>query len=472
MGVKLKRKIFIILIIGIFFLVSFNTSGIKVKTNLENTNDLKNVEIRPIMKMDFETFEQNKKDYYNSEKAYIDTDLKKEIQTTESYSILDLLDYIPSERDQGWCGNCWAWPSTGVMGIALNVQEGIFQRLSVQYINSCGEEYTSGFYKIECCGGGNLDMFVNFYRATDKAIPWSNDNAHWQDDRAQCRTTCDSISTEPHYPISSISTEIIDTHEIDEEIAIENIKNILHQQKGVYFSWYLPDMNYRQNFGEFWSNEDENDIYNLDWDCGADFSEEEGGGHAVLCVGYNDEDGTENDYWIMLNSWGITSNRPNGLFAVNMHMDYDCDIKFSGNDYYSFNFKTLNITFASQEDAPDAPEIRGPGIGRTDKEQTYQISAFDEEGDDVYFFIDWDDGTTDEWIGPVSSDEDLEVSHTWEQRGNYVIRAKAKDTNNVESFWSTLEVTMPKNKVVKTPIIDFLSEKTFIIRLIQRVLDI
>jgi len=467
----MKKKVFVIFIIGMFLLIGFTTAGIKIKNEKKNTDSIKNTEIRTIMKLDYETLEKWKTDYYSSDIAYIDPELKNEIQTTQRYNILDLLDYVPSERDQGWCGNCWAWPATGVMGIALNVQEGIFERLSVQYINSCGEEYTSGFNKIECCEGGNLNMFTIFYRATDKAIPWSNDNANWQDDRAQCRTSCESISTEPHYPISSLRTESIDTHEIGED-AIQNIKNVLHQQKGVYFSWYLPDMDYRQDFGDFWNEKDEEDIYDLDWGCGAEFSEEEGGGHGVLCVGYNDEEGEDNDYWVMLNSWGITSNRPNGLFAVNMHMDYDCTVKFDGRDYYSFNFQTLNITFASQEDAPDAPVIQGPSLGKTGTEQTYQISAYDEEGDDVYFFIDWDDGTTDEWIGPVGSGEQLEISHTWEQKGDYIIRAKAKDTNNVESFWSTIEVSMPKNKATKSTIINFLSEKHFLRGLIQRVIDI
>ena len=102
--------------------------------------------------------------YYNgSEFAFIDPSLEEEIQNTESYSILDLLEYIPKERSQGRCGNCWAWPSTSVLAIALNVQKGIKDRLSVQFMNTCGEDYTSGMYKIECCGGGTLEMLADFY---------------------------------------------------------------------------------------------------------------------------------------------------------------------------------------------------------------------------------------------------------------------------------------------------------------------
>lgn len=394
-----------------------------------------------LMTLDFETFKKWEEDYSNAQKAYINPDLNNTILTTASYSILDLLDYVPAERDQNWCGNCWAWPATGVMGIALYVQEDIFNRLSVQYINSCG--YHVG---VDCCEGGTLDIFCRFYRFTDMAIPWSNENADWKDKYEQCDTPCESISITPNYPISSIYPLAIETHEIPEDEAISNVKNILHQEKGVYFSWYLPDMEYRQDFSDFWSSKSEDYIYDLDWDCGAEFLDDEGGGHAVLCVGYNDDEGTNNDYWIMLNSWGTPYRRPNGLFAVNMHMDYDCNITFEGHEYYSFNFQTINVTFGSEEEAPDAPIIEGLTTGQTNTEYDYLISAVDHQGDDVYFYVDWGDDTTEGWLGPVNSGEQFEVSHTWKRRGDYIISVKARDTNSNESLWSTLEVSMPKNK--------------------------
>jgi len=58
-----------------------------------------------------------------------------------SYSLLGQIEYTPSERNQGACGNCWVWAGTSVMEVALNSQEGIKDRLSIQYINS---NYNSG----------------------------------------------------------------------------------------------------------------------------------------------------------------------------------------------------------------------------------------------------------------------------------------------------------------------------------------
>ncbi len=49
------------------------------------------------------------------------------------------------------------------------------------------------------------------------------------------------------------------------------------------------------------------------------------GRHAVLCVGYHDEDpNPDNHYWLILNSWGAPSGRPNGLFRIRLYGDYDC----------------------------------------------------------------------------------------------------------------------------------------------------
>jgi len=56
------------------------------------------------------------------------------------------------------------------------------------------------------------------------------------------------------------------------------------------------------------------------------------------------------------------------------------------------------------------------------------------------------DGEFTDWIGPYESGEEVIVTHTWDEQDTYTIRAKAKDTLDVESPWSTLEVTMPVNQ--------------------------
>jgi len=417
----------------------------------QSSDFYENPELFPMMMVDYETFQTWKEAEENTNYAYLDSSLTTEIQTTSSYSILDLIDYEPSERNQGWCGNCWAWPSTGVLSIALNVQEGIFDRLSVQYINSCGYKRS-----IDCCEGGTLESFASFYRYVGISIPWSNDNAHWQDRYAGCNTDCESISTTPNYPIASIYSRKIPIHRVSEDESIENIKNILHQDRGVYFSFFLPNSAELQNFNDFWSQNSESSVYPLDSYCGDEVIENQVAGHAVLCVGYNDESGTDNDYWIMLNSWGSSTRRPNGLFRINMHMDYNCNLTSNGNRWgYAFGAKALNVTFGSEQENPDSPTINGPVSAKAKSLQYYEFSANDNQGDDIYLKVEWGDGEEQGWVGPFRSNEIVELSHSWDKNGDYTIRAKAKDKNWKESDWSALQVSMTKIKFSNSLIFSF-----------------
>jgi len=256
--------------------------------------------------------------------------------------LLDHLQYTPVERDQGSCGNCWAWAGTGIMGIALDVQNGVKDRLSVQYINSCA----SAEIGVSCCQGGWLSDLADFYTETEEAIPWSNTSANWQDGDASCDTNCGSICTTPGYSILSVQEATIPTQGAGQDTAIANIKSILDQDKAVFFGYFLPTESDWDNFENFWDNDPESAIWNPDFSCDQEW-DEGGGGHAVLCVGYNDDPGTTNDYWIMLNSWGTAGGgRPNGLFRLDMHMNYDCGhYDPYPQSYYSFYWQTLNIIF-------------------------------------------------------------------------------------------------------------------------------
>jgi hypothetical protein len=69
----------------------------------------------------------------------------------------------------------------------------------------------------------------------------------------------------------------------------------------------------------------------------------------------------------------------------------------------------------------------------------------DSDGDDVYYYIDWDDGSVEDWIGPFSSGVIVTVSHVWEEIDNYAIRAKAKDTYGAESDWGYKPIEIAKN---------------------------
>ena len=425
-----------------------------------------NLEPLSVMRIDRETLDTWMQEYNSAEEANIDPNLNKEIQAITFFSILDHLNYIPSERSQGWCSNCWAWPATAILSIELFNQIGIFERLSVQYINSCGEEINV-FPKIKCCEGANLWMFASFYGKTKIAIPWSNTNAHWQDDRAECKTTCESISKTPSYPIEYIRAETLARHGTPTSEVIFNIKNMLHQERGVYFTIFYPDLPVLNDFRDMWRNDDEEDIYDLDQFCGTPWNNDEAAGHAVLIVGYNDPNpdiDDEDDYWVILNSWGTTDYRPHGLFLVDMYMDYDC--QYSGQ--YAFSVEALNVTYKRDAGAPGIPDINGPHSGLTGTPYTYTISAVDPQNDEVSFTVDWDDGVIEEGLGPVASGEELIVNHSWNKKGSYTIRVQAKDSHGNESYWMTLPVTMPRHKGIINPLYRILQRHPFLYWFVDR----
>ena len=125
--------------------------------------------------------------------------------------------------------------------------------------------------------------------------------------------------------------------------------------------------------------------------CGRSYDYLSGGGHAVLCVGYDDTD-PNNRYWIMLNSWGTTTGRPAGLFRVNMDMNYDCAYADIG---YAFYWMTLDMSYPdSENNAPQTPSLpQGPVQGSVGNSLSYTTSTVDPDGDPVKFTFNWADGS-------------------------------------------------------------------------------
>lgn len=97
--------------------------------------------------------------------------------------------------------------------------------------------------------------------------------------------------------------------------------------------------------------------------------------------------------------------------------------------------------------SPNPPTLDGPTNGKTGVTYPYEISTIDPNGDDIYYFVFWGDGTSTGWMGPYKSGEVLSVSHKWDTKGTYIISAKAKDVVGYESYWTTLEITMPRNRI-------------------------
>ena len=85
---------------------------------------------------------------------------------------------------------------------------------------------------------------------------------------------------------------------------------------------------------------------------------------------------------------------------------------------------------------PYLPEITGPTDGEIKKQYEFTIMTTDPLDDDLYYWIEWGDGTVEEWFGSYASGEIVTVSHAWTENGTYFIRGKAKNAKGSEGGWS------------------------------------
>ncbi len=85
---------------------------------------------------------------------------------------------------------------------------------------------------------------------------------------------------------------------------------------------------------------------------------------------------------------------------------------------------------------PDDPLLIGPSSGNIGTSYEFNFTASDPEDDNLYYTIDWGDGTISNWIGPYPSGVPVSVLHSWNDSGTYLVKAKAKDTHDAESNWS------------------------------------
>ena len=97
---------------------------------------------------------------------------------------------------------------------------------------------------------------------------------------------------------------------------------------------------------------------------------------------------------------------------------------------------------------PQTPKIQGNKYGKSGISYEYEIYSHDPNNDNISYYINWGDGTYEDWSQFQESGEIIKISHVWNQRNTYNISVQAKDTSGSYSDWATLEVSMPKNKAI------------------------
>jgi len=106
------------------------------------------------------------------------------------------------------------------------------------------------------------------------------------------------------------------------------------------------------------------------------------------------------------------------------------------------------IKLSPENQAPSLPDVVGETNGKPGTLYPYTFTSTDPDGDQVSYYIEWDDGDITNWTSFQPSGDPYSESHTWAKMGTYIIRAKAKDTDGYESEWGELTVTIPRNKAM------------------------
>ena len=121
-------------------------------------------------------------------------------------------------------------------------------------------------------------------------------------------------------------------------------------------------------------------------------------------------------------------------------------------DYFNGVLYKVKIFKYSGGNQPPNVSISGPTHGEAGVEYNYTFLTIDPEGKDIWFCIDWGDGTPEEWNGPYESGLEVVMQIAWPKNGTYKIRAKARDFWH-EGPWSE-HIVIIGNRVPDPPVID------------------
>ena len=219
-------------------------------------------------------------------------------------NLLPSLTYVAAERHQGNCSNCYAWAATAAIELELFRAYGIRDRLSIQYFNDIYQPRNGE--PADPCVAHSFSAVLEQYSLTGRMVPWANPHAEFQDAirwRAGVDPPREVIGLLPNYRVKSISSEQIETRLWSDEDVIEEMKHLLSQDKAI--------------------------IANIR-------------GHYVVLVGYHAEHADPGQHtWLILNSFGAPSHRPDGTYDMLMRPE-DYDGKFINGDNKSVNAYEFN----------------------------------------------------------------------------------------------------------------------------------
>lgn len=177
---------------------------------------------------------------------------------------------VTAIKNQGSCGSCWAFSSTGAIEGAVAVKTGLLTSLSEQQLVDCSK---GGSYVSEGCNGGEMyDAFD--YVVDNGGLCTEADYAYTGKDG-----TCKSCTA-----TSKISGYVAVTADDEDALlaaAAGQPVSVAIAASGLGFQFYSSG------------------VYDSVW-CGTSLD------HGVLVAGYGTDSSSSKDYWLVKNSWGTS----------------------------------------------------------------------------------------------------------------------------------------------------------------------
>jgi hypothetical protein len=112
--------------------------------------------------------------------------------------------------------------------------------------------------------------------------------------------------------------------------------------------------------------------------------------------------------------------------------------------------KSTNVWVQEINEPPNKPTIQGSNQGNIGIPYEFIFSSNDNDGNDIWYSVDWGDGLNTGWIGPYKEGEKIILDHSWNMIGKYSIKTMVKDVFDDESQVETLsiQVKIPISKAV------------------------
>lgn len=164
-----------------------------------------------------------------------------------------------------------------------------------------------------------------------------------------------------------------------------------------------------------------------------------------------------------------------GIFYINYYNNFEKTMEFDLNEELTKGKRRIHIGSLFEPEnnqaplKPNAPTGDETGIPGTDYRYSCKKTS-DPDGDRIMYLFDWGDGSDSGWIVPKFGT--IKAYHNWSEQGNFEVKVKAMDVYGREGEWSDpLKVTMPRNRLINRPLLNFLENHPIIFRLLQKMIQ-